>query len=335
VSPFRPARLRPQERVREQRTKSVSSGRGGFEAPPPFALTPLTGRDTEFSLLKDRWEQAQEGMGQVLLVVGQPGLGKSRLVQTLTQRVQAEASGASLTATGESGSASSDQDSPVIEWRCSQHFQNSELHPVSEYLDRFLGVGHDPSPTARFDRLARHLEDYDLRRPELLALFAKLLFLPPDERYSGTGLTPAREREETFRALSQWLRAYSGKRPILLVVEDLHWIDASTLEFLGHFIGEGPHDRILTVLTFRPEFKTPWPAPAHQTTLALNRLTRRQVAEWMRRDAGAALPESLVAQIYRRTSGVPLLEYLNGISDVLGNCLAAPKMPFNASKTGN
>jgi hypothetical protein len=199
VSPFRPARLRPQERVREQRTKSVSSGRGGFEAPPPFALTPLTGRDT-----------------------------------------------------------------------------------------------------------------YDLRRPELLALFAKLLFLPPDERYSGTGLTPAREREETFRALSQWLRAYSGKRPILLVVEDLHWIDASTLEFLGHFIGEGPHDRILTVLTFRPEFKTPWPAPAHQTTLALNRLTRRQVAEWMRRDAGAALPESLVAQIYRRTSGVPLLEYLNG-----------------------
>ena len=265
------------------------------------------GRDTEFSLLKDRWEQAQEGMGQVLLVVGQPGLGKSRLVQTLTQRVQAQASDASLTAAGKSANASVVQDSPVIEWRCSQHFQNSELHPVSDYLERFLEVGHDQSPTARFDRLARHLEDYDLCRPEFLALFAKLLFLPPDERYSGAGLTPAREREETFRALRQWLRAYSDKRPILLVVEDLHWIDASTLEFLGNFIGEGPHDRILTVLTFRPEFKTPWPAPAHQTTLALNRLTRRQVAEWMRRDAGEALPESLVAQIYHRTSGVPLL----------------------------
>jgi predicted ATPase len=102
------------------------------------------------------------------------------------------------------------------------------------------------------------------------------------------------------------LRAYSDKRPILLVVEDLHWIDASTLEFLGHFIGEGPHERILTVLTFRPEFKTPWPTPAHQTTLAFNRLTRRQVAEWMRRDAGTKLPESLVAQIYHLTSGVPL-----------------------------
>ena len=223
MNPFKHARSNPQERFREQKRKSVSIGGAEFEAPLPVALTPLTGRDTEFSLLKDRWEQAQEGMGQVLLVVGQPGLGKSRLVQTLTQRVQAQASDASLTAAGESASASVDQDSPVIEWRCSQHFQNSELHPVSDYLERFLGAGHDPSPTARFDRLARHLEDYDLCRPELLALFAKLLFLPPDERYSGTGLTPAREREETFRALGQWLRALlrqaadpvSGRGPAL------------------------------------------------------------------------------------------------------------------------
>src|ERR1700730_10688781 len=117
VNPFRPSQSHPQERVREQRTKSFPSTRGEFEAPPPFALTPLTGRDTELSLLKDRWEQAQEGMGQVLLVVGQPGLGKSRLVQTLTQRVLA----ASLTKADESASASGDEDSPVIEWRCSQH----------------------------------------------------------------------------------------------------------------------------------------------------------------------------------------------------------------------
>jgi len=193
VNHFRLAgRSNPQERVREQPTKSVSSGRGEFEASPPFALTPLTGRDTEFSLLKDRWEQAQEGMGQVVLVIGEPGLGKSRLVQTLTQRVQAQMNDASLSAAGESASASVDLDSSVVEWRCSQHFQNSELHPVSDYLERFLGAGRDLSPTARFDRLARHLDDCNMGRPELVALFAKLLFLPPDERYSGTGLTPAR-----------------------------------------------------------------------------------------------------------------------------------------------
>ena len=147
-------------------------------------------------------------------------------------------------------------------------------------------IDRDPSPTARFERLARHLDAYGLGRAELVALFAKMLLLPADERYSVAGLTPAREREETFRALRQWLRAYSRRRRVLFVVEDLHWIDASSLEFLRQFIGEGPHDRILTVLTFRPEFKTPWPALAHQTNLALNRLTRRQVAEWMRRDAG-------------------------------------------------
>src|ERR1700730_15712125 len=128
VNPLRLARSNPQERVKEQRTKSVSSSRGEFEAPPSFALTPLTGRDTEFSLLKDRWEQAQEGTGQVLLVVGQPGLGKSRLLQTLTQGVQAQADDASWTAAGASASTSVDRDPSVIEWRCSQHFQNSELH---------------------------------------------------------------------------------------------------------------------------------------------------------------------------------------------------------------
>ena len=298
-------RTNPQECVGESVKNSGPVARDEFETTSPIALTPLTGRDTEFSLLKDRWEQAQEGMGQIVLVVGEAGLGKSRLVQTITQLVQEEAS--SPVIASDSTTAAFDQESPVIEWRCSQHFQNSELFAVSEFMERFLGFGRDQSTTVRFDRLARHLEDCGLGRRESIALFAKLLFLPLDERYFAAGLTPAREREETFRVLRQWLQAYSAKRPVLFVVEDLHWSDASSLEFLGQFISEGPHDRILTVLTFRPEFKIPWPATAHQTILALNRLTRRQVAEWMRRDSGGPLPESLVAQIYQRTGGVPLL----------------------------
>ena len=296
-----------QELAIESQTNSASMGCSESEAPVPPVLTPLMGRDTELSLLNDRWEQAQEGMGQVVLVIGEAGLGKSRLVQTLAQRVQAQQTDATFAATGESEAASVDQDSPIIEWRCSEQFQNSELYPVSDYLERLLGAEPDPPPTARFDRLAQRLDDYDLGTPERVSLFAKLLLLPPDERYSAGDLSPAREREETFRALREWLLACSRKRPVLFVVEDLHWVDASSLEFLQQFVSEGPHDRILTVLTFRPEFKTPWPALAHQTNLALNRLTRRQVTEWMRRDAGEVLPEALVAQIYNRTSGVPLL----------------------------
>jgi predicted ATPase/energy-coupling factor transporter ATP-binding protein EcfA2 len=284
-----------------------SGDRGEFVAPTPVAVTPLIGRDAEFSLLKDRWDRAQEGVGQVVLVLGEPGLGKSRLVHTITQLVR-EASATFWPATADStGTMPIDQNAFIIEWRCSQHFRNSELYPVSDFMERFLGFVHEQSPTARFDLLARHLEDYDLGRPECLGLFAKLLFLPPGERYLAAGLTPAREREETFRILRQWLGAHAAKRPVLFVVEDLHWSDASSLEFLGQFISEGPHERILTILTFRPEFKVPWPATAHQTILALNRLTRRQVTEWIRGDSNERLPDSLVAQIYERTGGVPLL----------------------------
>src|SRR5262249_4905606 len=103
-----------------------------------------------------------------------------------------------------------------------------------------------------------------------------------------------------------WLRTRAARIPVLLIVEDLHWVDASTLEFLGQFVAEGLHDSILTLLTFRPEFQTPWPAFAHQTSLALNRLTRRHVADLVRKKVGGALPEGVLEQIYDRAGGVPL-----------------------------
>ncbi len=286
-------RTNPRRRTGEQDETSAADS---FEA--TVALTPLMGRKTEVSLLEDRWEQAQEGMGQIVLIVGEAGLGKSRLVRALTEVVQ-ESMGAEASA--------STPHSPIIEWRCSQRTQNTGLHPVTDYFRRLLHFDREETPAVQFDRLASHLEEFDLDRPELIALFAKLLFLPADERYPAPTLPPIREREEVFRGLQQWLRACADRLPVLFVVEDLHWIDASTLEFLGEFIGQGLHDRILTLLTFRPEFKMPWPAPAHQTSLALNRLTRRQVAELMQKDAGGPVPESLVAQIYQRTGGVPLL----------------------------
>jgi serine/threonine protein kinase/tetratricopeptide (TPR) repeat protein len=264
-----------------------------IEASAPAELSPLTGRDQESSLLKDRWEQAQEGMGQIVLLVGEPGLGKSRLVYTLKEHVLGQI-------------IEGETDSPVIEWRCSPHFQNTGLYPAVDFLERALEFSQDDPLQARFDRLVHYLEQYELARPETVPLWASLLSLPTTDRFPPLSLSPPRQREETFRAMVEWLRTRAAQRPILFIVEDLHWMDASTLEFLEQFIAEGLHDRILTVLTFRPEFKTPWPSVAHQTSLALNRLTRRQAGELMRKKSGGALSEALIEQIYDRTGGVPL-----------------------------
>jgi serine/threonine protein kinase/predicted ATPase len=290
------------------RVQGVAEARSAIDAAGPAGLSPLTGRDLEISLLEQRWEQAQEGMGQVVLLIGEPGLGKSRLVYALKQHVHGQAgeSVPALASHPSSASAQAEEDSPVVEWRCSPHYQNSGLYPAADFLERFLGFGRDLSLSSRFDRLVRHLGEYGLDQPNVVPLFASLLSLPSDERFPPLDLSPVREREATFRALGDWLRAYASRRPVLFIVEDLHWVDASSLEFLGQFLAEGLHDRVLTLFTFRPEFQTPWPAVAHQTSLALNRLTRRQVGDLMRLKTGGAVTEALIDQICDRTGGVPL-----------------------------
>jgi predicted ATPase len=273
--------------------QGVGEGRDPIEAAERPGRSPLTGRDHEVSLLKDRWEQAQEGMGQVVLLIGEPGLGKSRLVHTLKQHVVGQM-------------VEGEVDAPVIEWRCSQQYQDTGLYPAIAYYEQALAFGREESPQARFDRLLRRLEQYQLARPETVPLWASLLSLPTPDRFPPLSLSPARQREETFRVMLEWLQTRAARRPILFVVEDLHWVDASTLEFLGQLLAEGLHDAILTVLTFRPEFQTPWPAVAHQTSLALNRLTRRQAGELMRQKTGADVPGAVIDEIYDRTGGVPL-----------------------------
>jgi TOMM system kinase/cyclase fusion protein len=273
--------------------QGVGEVRSALEAAGPAELTPLTGRDHEISLLKERWEQAQEGMGQVVLLIGEPGLGKSRLVLTLKEHVLGQM-------------AEGEVDAPVIEWRCAPHYQNTGLYPVIDFYERALGFGREEPPQARFDRLLHRLEQYDLARPETVPLWASLLSLPTPDPFPPLAMSPTRQREETFRTMLEWLHTRAARKPILFIVEDLHWVDASTLEFLGQFLAEGLYDSILTVLTFRPEFQTPWPSLAHQTSLALTRLTRRQVGELMRKKAGDALPESVVEQVFSRAGGVPL-----------------------------
>jgi urea ABC transporter urea binding protein len=256
-------------------------------------LTPLIGRDHEIGLLLDRWEQARRGNGQVVLLIGEAGLGKSRLVYTLKEHVLGQM-------------VEGEVDAPVIEWRCSLHYQNTSLYPAVDFYERSLAFGPEEPPQARIDRLLHRLQQYDLDRPETVPLWTSLLSLPTPDGFSEGSLSPTRQREEIFRTMLEWLHTRAARRPVLLVVEDLHWVDASTLEFLQLFLAEGLPGRILTLLTFRPEFQTSWPAVANQTSLSLNRLTHRQVGELMRRKTGGDLPEALIEQVFDRTGGVPL-----------------------------
>ena len=241
-----------------------------------------------------------------MLLIGEPGLGKSRLVHTMKQLVREQAGAAS------SSDPAMTLPRPAAPTRRSSNGAARGAFRIRVSIRRpssssgFWAWGWKRRRPLRFERLVRHLRDYDLARSDFVPLFATLLSLSADERFPPLGLSPVREREETFRALVEWLRAYSGRRPILFVVEDLHWADASTLEFLQQLFAEGLHDRILTVVTFRPEFQPPWPAAAHQTSLALTCLTQRQVADLMGKKTGSVVPEALAEQVFGRTGGVPL-----------------------------
>jgi predicted ATPase len=232
-------------------------------------------------------------MGQVVLLVGEPGLGKSRLVSTLKEFVLGQM-------------IEGEVDAPVIEWRCSPHYQNTGLHPAIDFYEHALSFRPEESPPARFERLLRRVEQYGLAQPEAVPLWASLLSLPTPDRFAPQILSPARQREETFRLMLEWLHRRAVRKPILFIVEDLHWVDASTLEFLGLVLAEFLQDQILILLTFRPEFKPPWNAGDNQTCLALTRLTRRQVGDLMRKKSGSALSEAVIERVYERVGGVPL-----------------------------
>ncbi|WP_442509782.1 protein kinase domain-containing protein [Novipirellula sp. SH528] len=266
--------------------------RSRVELVDPVNLTPLVGRDMELGIIKDRWEHAKEGSGQVVLLIGDAGLGKSRLVREIKQHLADE---------------TANYLPPVIEWRCSAYHSDSTLHPVTEFFKQLLGFSRNDSPESRLDKLVHHLQELQLDDPDQIALFASLLSVPPDHRCAPITLSPSRQKERTQALLLEWLRQYSSAHPVLLIVEDLHWVDPSTLEFLSLHVDEGLHDSALTLLTFRPEFRTPWQSYGHQTQVALTRLTKRQIGELIQRKTGIdVIPSEVIEQLAERTDGVPL-----------------------------
>ena len=293
------------------RVVSAFDGVSRLERTQPDRLTPLVGRDNEVSLLLNRWERAIEGMGQVVQIIGEAGLGKSRLVYTLKQhlRAHAPASGAHAAPAGSHPAASSEETAAewaIVEWRCSPQRQNSSLYPVIDFFERLADTLNIKSPEARFDRLVKHLAGLGVANEETVPLFTSLLSLPLGAGYKPLTLSPLREREATLAAIRDWLRAYAANRTVLFIVEDLQWSDASTLEFLNQFVLASQRDAILTLLTFRPDFKAPWPVVANQTTLALTPLTRKEVTALLQERIESKLPPKLVDQLCDRTGGVPL-----------------------------
>jgi predicted ATPase len=251
-------------------------------------LTPLVGREAEVTLLHERWAQSRDGLGQVVVLSGEAGIGKSRLVHVLAERVV-------------------DTHTPRLTLRCSPYHTTSAFYPVIEHLQQLLHWHRDASPEATLAILEQAIQTVHLPQAEVVPLVAALLSLPVPERYPPLTLSPQRQKQKTQEALVAWLLAEATQQPVLAIWEDLHWADPSSLELLGLLLDQVPTARVLLVLTCRPEFQPPWTPRSYVTPHTLTRLTRPQVEELVLRvTGGKPLPAAVVQQIVAKTDGIPL-----------------------------
>ena len=267
-----------------------SMARSRLEVAGTTGLTPLVGREQEVGLLRERWAQVKDGLGQVVLLSGEAGIGKSRLVQVLKDHVATE------------------PQAWLTPCQCSPYHQNSALYPWIDVLERVaLRFEREESPQQKLRKLEGFLVQYGLPLAEAVPLFAALLSLPLPAEYTPLTLAPEQQKQQTLQALLTILLRIAAQQPVLLVMEDLHWVDPTTLEFLSLLVDQGPTARILALFTFRPDFSPPWTGRSHLTQVTLHRLTRPQAAEMSRQVAHhKELPPEVVAQIVTKTDGVPL-----------------------------
>jgi class 3 adenylate cyclase/predicted ATPase len=268
--------------------RGESEVRSRFEVSMSKGLTPLVGREEEQRVLLECWEQAKVGTGRVALLSGEPGIGKSRLVQELKEYVSME------------GAA-------CIEFRCSPYHQNSAYYPLLTHLQRLLEFAKSDAPAARLTKLARALAHYRFPEADTLSLLADLLSLPQPDGALPLTLSPQKQKQKTQEALVAWIFEEAGRAAVNCVWEDLHWADPSTLEVLTLALDRVSASRLLVLLTFRPGFAPPWQIREYFNQLILTRLGRSEIESMVKQVTGRkAFPAEVLNQIVVKTDGVPL-----------------------------
>lgn len=264
-----------------------SAAESRFEAAHGGALTRLVGREHELGLLQERWGLAKGGEGQIVLLSGEAGIGKSRMLQDFEERTGVDRR-------------------VDLHYQCSPHHTNSAFHPVIQRMRRAAGISNDDSNETKLDKLEALLVPTEDSVKAVMPLFAALLSLPGEDRFGPLELSPQQLRHRTIEAMIDQVLAYGRRRPVLFIVEDAHWIDPSMGDFVGETMPRIVDQPVLMVISYRPEFTPIWSGHSHQSLVALNRLGRKQAAEIAHSVAGQELMEAIIERIVVRADGVPL-----------------------------
>ncbi len=275
------------EPTRTFRVLGAGRVEGRFEAAHGRGATPLVGRESELALLLARWRHAAEGEGQVIVLSGEPGVGKSHIARTLRSQLEGTEHG-------------------FLSYQCSPFFTNTAFHPIIEHLKRAAGFAEEEPVESKLAKLESLLARVGGPSPDAAPVLAALVSLPAEERYPRLELSAPQLKARTIELIIEHVLYIARSAPVLVLFEDAHWVDPSTRELLDQLVERIAEARVTLVVTHRPEFEPGWGAHAHVTQHSLNRLTKRQCALLAERIAQKGLPATLVAQIVEKTDGVPL-----------------------------